>query len=262
MMRTAAWTAVFAGGCYAALCLYYHLLQDRLVFPGARAVAPDMPVVEVRFAVPGAVLAGAVVNPDAPVDVVYFGGNAEPVVQNAPRFAAIAHARTLLVDYRGYGASTGKPSEATIVDDAVRSIGAFRTGRSGPLVLVGRSLGSGVAALAAARFAPNVDALVLLSPFCSLTSVAAFHLPWLPVSLLMRSRFDVQSVVDALPRAVSIVVGLDDDIVPPSESRCLVRALPAPRTVLELPSTGHNDVLERDATWRLIADVVDSIERR
>jgi pimeloyl-ACP methyl ester carboxylesterase len=257
MMRSVVATIVVAGGCYVAICIYYYLVQDRIVFPGAPAVAPEVSATQVEFAVPGATLAGAVVNPDAPVDVVYFGGNAEAVMHGARRFAAITRARTLLVEYRGYGNSTGKPSQAALIDDAVRYIGEFRAGRTGPLVLIGRSLGSGVAALTAARLRSKVDALVLISPFCSLVRVAAFHLPWLPVSLLMRTRFDVQAVVDALPHAVSIVIALDDDLVPASESRCVIGALTAQPTVLEVPDAGHNDVLERDAPWRLIADAVD-----
>jgi len=259
-MRSFALLLTVAACGYVALCAFYYFAQDALLFQGAAPVAPDAPALDVRFDVPGIRLAGYVVNPDAPVDVVYFGGNAEPVAANAGRFAAITRARTLLVDYRGYGRSPGRPSQAAWVDDATRYVREFRAGRRGQLLLVGHSLGTGVAALAAARLAPEVDALVLVSPFSSLTRVARAQLPWLPVAYLLRHPFDVASVVDTLPRRVTVVIATDDRVIAPDESRRFVGLLPTRPTVVELEGAGHNGALARDATWQAIAAVVDALD--
>jgi pimeloyl-ACP methyl ester carboxylesterase len=168
-------------------------------------------------------------------------------------------ARTLLVAYRGYGRSSGTPSQAALVDDAVRVVREFRAGRSAPLVLVGHSLGSGVAALATARMNGAVDALVLVSPFCSLTRIAAHHFPWLPIRLLLRDPFDVAAVATALPQRVTIVIAVDDRIVPAAESHRLAQTLETPPIVHELARADHNDVLDRAATWQAIAAVVDAL---
>ena len=260
MMRSLVWTLIVVGGFYVAICAYYYLLQDRFVFYGAAPVAPDVPTHDVAFAVPGAMLAGAIVNPDAPIDVVYFGGNAESVMHAARRFAAIAGARTLLVDYRGYGRSSGTASQSAVVDDAVTCVRSFRSGRGGPLVVVGRSLGSGVAALATARLEREVDAIVLISPFTSLTRVAAAHFPWLPVRWLLRSEFDVAAIASALPPRISIVIASDDRIIPASLSHELAAALAASRpSIIELAGIGHDDLLAREETWQAIAQVVAAV---
>jgi pimeloyl-ACP methyl ester carboxylesterase len=256
-MKSIAGLFALALSLWGLACAGYYLGQDRLIFLGAPPVAPDAPARDVRFEVDGASLAGWLINPEAAVNVVYFGGNAEAIAAHAQRFASIADARTLLVDYRGYGRSTGAPSERALVDDAVRYVPAL-TDPDKPLLLVGRSLGSGVAALAAAQLGSRVDALLLVSPFCSFRNVVARHAPaWLPASILLEHPFDVASVAAGLPRRLRVVIAGDDDIIVPGESRCLTDRLGlSPDLVIELPGRGHNDVF--DGVWPALRAAIAS----
>jgi fermentation-respiration switch protein FrsA (DUF1100 family) len=255
-------TISILGAGYLVMCLFYFLVQDRLIFLPTPELTPRAAAEPVRLERTDATLHGYRVNPPGDVDVVYFGGNAEPAAANARRFEAVAGARTLLLDYRGYGRSSGRPSQTALVDDAIAAVHAL-TDPERPLVLVGRSLGSGVAALAAASLGQRVDALVLISPFCSFRNVVALHAPaWLPSRWLLRHPFDVAVVAGALPQRIAVVIALEDEIVPPAESRCLVTAAGVPAdAVFELPGLGHNDVFTADGLWAGIERVVGSLRQ-
>src|SRR5687768_14271842 len=119
----------------------------------------------------------------------------------------------LLIDYRGYGSSGGAPSERHLVADALlwhdyatRNLGA----RS--VAVFGRSLGSGVAVqLAAAR---AVAGIVLVAPYDSLTSVARHYYPYLPVSWMLRHRFDSLAHAPSLTAPLLCLVAERDEVIP------------------------------------------------
>src|SRR5262249_50028501 len=142
----------------------------------------------------GTRLAGLIALPPVanPPLVVYFGGNAEEATVYAGEAAQTYGQRAaLFVNYRGYGASAGRPGEAALVSDGAEVYdwalqrNDVDTAR---IALHGRSLGTGVAVqVAAARPARCV---ILTSPFSSTVDVAKEFYPWLPVGLLLRHRFD------------------------------------------------------------------------
>lgn len=186
-------------------------------------------------------------DPGAPV-LLYFGGNAEDVADNAGAFAqAFPGFAIHLVHYRGYGGSAGAPSEPALVADAVAVHDAVRRARpQASIAVMGRSLGSGVAVqLAAAR--PDLEALVLVTPFDSLVEVARGHFPWLPVSLLMTERYESAALVRAgrVRTRALLVIADDDEIVPPARAEALLEALRAagvPVQVVRLAGASHNAI--------------------
>ena len=197
---------------YVAACgLLWATQESLLFFPRALAHPPTHPAAEsVEIERPDALLRGWVVNAGqaGPV-IVYFGGNAEEVSVNIGDFAEL-RATTVLINYRGYGESTGKPSEQHLVGDAVAVSEWARERFSGrPLVLFGSSLGTGIAVLAAAQVGP--DAAVLLSPYRSIARVAQKHFRVFPVRWMIRHPFRAESVVGAMPPTLVIrVVGGPD----------------------------------------------------
>lgn len=195
--------------------------------------------------------------------LVYFGGNAEDVSWTLadPRWPedwAIVG-----FNYRGYGASEGKPGERALVEDAhaiydqlVRrdDVDASR------IVACGRSLGSGVAvALAAAR---PVAAVVLISPFDSLVAVGRHHYPYLPVSLLLRHRFDALAQARALGVPMHAIVAQNDSIIPVARSRALHEAWAGPKNWQVVAQADHNTVSESNAYWEGIGEFLDGVARR
>ena len=185
----------------------------------------------------------------APV-VLYFGGNAEEVSWTLadprwPREWAI-----VAINYRGYGASEGAPGEAELVADALAiydTIAARPDVNPRRIVAFGRSLGTGVAVkLVAAR---PVDGAILVSPYDSLVELGRTHYPWLPVSLLLRHRFDGEADAQRAHVPLLAIVADHDSIIPQERSRALYEAWAGPKTWFVVLSTDHNTLSAPDAFW-------------
>ncbi|MBK8321971.1 MAG: alpha/beta hydrolase [Betaproteobacteria bacterium] len=237
---------------YVGICAFLWFAQERLIFLGA---PPDTPPTAPpgwrmeRFdleAPDGAKLEGYIAHPpvERPAVVLYFGGNAEEATHHLKESARLYGPRAVVaVNYRGYGRSTGKPGEAVLVADALLAYDRLlaRTDLdTGRIAVHGRSLGSGIAvALAGAR---PVKALVLTTPFDSLTAVARGQYPWAPVGLLLRHRFDSISRAPELRHPVLVVSAAGDDVIPPAHADRLAAAWGGTVQALRLPHRGHNDL--------------------
>lgn len=148
----------------------------------------------------------------------------------------------MVFDYRGYGRSQGEPDEPGLLADA-RAARAWLAQRTGvpeeAIVLRGRSLGGGVMVDLAAR--DNARGLVLESTFTSLPDVAAQVYFWLPVRLLMRTRFDSLSKIGSYHGPLLQSHGDADEIVPWRLGRRLFDAAPGPKQWVTIRGGGHND---------------------
>ena len=212
---------------YLASCVLLWSTQESLIFhPRPLKQQPTHhAAVPIKIDRSDAVLRGWVVNEGqgGPL-IVYFGGNAEEVSVNIENFAE-RRATTVLLNYRGYGESSGKPTERHLVEDAVAASEWAKARYPGqPLVLFGSSLGTGVAALAAARVKP--DAAILVSPYRSIAPIAQKYFRVFPVRWLLRHPFRAEAVVAAMPPTLVIASSIDD-IIPYEESQAMVRAMRA-----------------------------------
>ena len=185
--------------------------------------------------------------------LIYFGGNAEEISWTlADRRWPAAWSRAAL-NYRGYGTSEGKPGERELVADALAlfdAIAARDDVDARRVVVVGRSLGTGVAVqLAAAR---PVAGVVLISPFDSLVAVGRTHYPWLPVDWLLRHRFDARAAGARVAAPLLAIVGSDDRIIPPARSRALYDAWGGPKRWVEVSGADHNDLGGGPPMWDAI----------
>lgn len=174
---------------------------------------------------------------------IVFHGNAGHAGQRAYLAQALSATglRVILAEYPGYGPRDGALGEASLVEDAAQSIVRAHQQFGAPLLVVGESLGAGVAAAAAARQREQVAGLMLITPWDRLENVASFHYPWLPVKWLLRDRYDSAAHLASLGRPVVVAVAAQDDIVPERFGRALYAALPEPRLLLSLAQAGHND---------------------
>jgi pimeloyl-ACP methyl ester carboxylesterase len=262
-MKSLALVCLITAGAYVAACALYYLQQDRLLFIGAGPVTPpsDPRIQPVEHVVNGLQLRGVrVLAQGGDTVLLYFGGNAEPVVYNAPPMLRLETVTAYLIDYRGYGDSDGSPSERALREDALAHFDWIRMQHpQSRIVLVGRSLGSAMALHVAAH--RDIDGIVLISPFTSLRDVAAFHLPWLPVRPLLRHPFD--SVPDAhrIGGDVLVIAGENDSVIPRRFTDALVRELPSGAEVHIIPGTGHNDLMATGRSWGLIRSYLLDLPR-
>lgn len=179
--------------------------------------------------------------------VIYFGGNAEEVswmLEEAP--GRTPEASWLLVDYRGYGSSGGSPSEAALVRDAIQWYDSIsRNYRS--VYAFGRSLGSGVAVQLAAQ--RPLAGLVLVTPFDSMVEVGKRHYPFLPVSWMLRHRFDSVALAPKITAPLLCIVALRDDVIPEVHARRLYDAWAGPKRWVGLDGAGHNSTDSAPDYW-------------
>ena len=241
-MRRAIGAVVAIALAYVGVCVLVFAIQRSLIYYpqpsslGERDTTIALPAADAH------VVASVRQRPGANA-VVYFGGNAEDVTQSIAGLAAAFPAHALyLLHYRGYGASGGKPSEATIVADALALFDVAQRDHA-RIDVVGRSLGSGVAVqVASARPAAR---LVLVTPYDSLLAIAASRFPYLPVSWLLRDRFESDRHAAAITAPTLVIAAARDEVIPrASTERLLARFRPGVAT-LRVVAGDHNSVSEQ-----------------
>lgn len=237
---------------YLGVALLVWFAQEHLIFypqpaSGPWAAPPGWRAEEVSLRTrDGTVVSGVLLLPpvERPPLVIYHGGNAEEVT----RFAADAaqtygNRAVLLVNYRGYGRSQGKPGEKPLVEDAVELFDwAVRRADidAGRIAIHGRSIGTGVAVqLAAARPA---RCILLTSPFSSARDVAREIYPWLPVAFLLRHPFDSGHHAPRLKIPALVLMGDADTLIPKHHSERLAGLWGGPVERAAFAGFGHNDL--------------------
>ncbi len=244
---------LLVGAVYLGICLLLYLFQDRLVFfPQALQGEPSGAHVEPTLIQrDGVALRGWVVNPhaDGPL-LFYFSGNAEEVSQLTGLFARL-DAVGVLINYRGYGGSEGEPSARALIDDAAAVVAEMRErlGSDRPVILFGRSLGTGIAALTTRSV--KADGLILMSPYRSLEQIARHRYPFIPVRWLLRQNIDATLAIESLPQRSLILYSTRDRVVPTAETRAFLQLLPTAPEIVEFVGL-HNIALQTPELWHAI----------
>jgi pimeloyl-ACP methyl ester carboxylesterase len=265
-----------AAAVAVGLPLVVYLAQDSLIFyrqplPDARRteIARRFPAAtEVTLAsADGTKLHGWRVRPQgverAPL-VLYFGGNAEETSYMLEAVGDPLHGETpgvgwLIVNYRGYGASEGSPSEHALVADALTlydhaaklpGVDADR------IVAFGRSLGSGIAVQLAAH--RPVRAVILVSPFDSLAAVAKRYYWYLPVDWMLKHRFDSIALAPALKQPLLCLIAERDEVIPPVHGERLFDAWGGAKRKILLAEAGHNSTDVHPAFWPSVREFLEN----
>lgn len=175
---------------------------------------------------------------------LFMHGNAGNIASRAESLRILNQRHGLAVmtfDYRGYGKSEGTPTEKGILQDA-RAARDWLARRCGvtpqSIILMGRSLGGGVAVDLAAR--DGARALVLASTFTSLPDVGAHHFPWLPTRLMMTHKLDSLAKIRDFRGPLLQSHGDADQVIPYEQGRRLFDAAPGPKRFVTIPGGGHN----------------------
>lgn len=272
-MHTALSLLLLLAAGYVLLCVLLYLMQERLLFPGAppdeaaaAQLAGELPGSEYRLRTPdGETLRGWLHLPPGagphPL-LLYFGGNAEEVSGWMREYAHLPGWGLAAMNYRGYGASSGQPTEATLLADAVQLYDTLahdpRVDRR-RIVVVGRSLGSGVAVPLAARRAAR--ALVLITPFDSALAVARHHHGYAPVRWLLRHRFDSFALAGSIATPALMLLAEHDTVIPPAHGRRLAAAWRGPVSVRMLAGADHASALQHPEAWPAIQGFLEPLSR-
>ena len=204
-----------------------------------------------------------------PIDrptLLFFHGNAQSVFEWALIFEEFEpmECGLLLIDYPGYGKSSGKPSEAGLYAAGQAAydwlIGEAKT-PADKIIAFGKSLGGPVASKVAHDNA--VMGLILESTFESIPAVARKLIPILPADAVFRSeRYDTASRIEAIGVPVMVVHGTDDDLIPVEQGQALYNAAREPKKLYLVDGAGHNDVsmVAGQIYGRTLAQWLDSIK--
>lgn len=230
----------------AASAAFFFLQRSMIYHPQPFASAPSGERMAIRA--DGARLAIDVRPRDGPKGLLYFGGNAEDVsAKLAPLSAAFPHHAVFLMNYRGYGGSTGVPSERALHQDALLLFDQVHQ-RHPDVTVIGCSLGSGVAVrLASVR---PVGRLVLVTPYESLSGLARSLFPWFPVGWLMTDRFESGQHAPRVQAPTLIVAAERDEVIPRwSTDQLFARFGRGIATLRVIAGAGHNTISQDPAYW-------------
>ncbi len=230
-MHTLTRILVFIAVAYLAVLVILWALQSRFLYPAPQNVAPLTPdYQEVTLETDDGLKLWAFYREAAEglPTLIYFHGNGGTLsgaqISNRPLVAG--GLGVLLVEYRGYGGNPGTPDEQGFYLDGEAGIewlveqGIAAT----DLIVVGNSIGGGVAVEMAVRHEPA--GLILIAPFTSLPDAAAANLWWLPARSLVRDQYANADKITQLTIPVLVQHGTADDLIPPSQGQALAELAP------------------------------------
>ncbi|HEX5353275.1 MAG TPA: alpha/beta hydrolase [Rhodanobacteraceae bacterium] len=229
---------------YAGLCVaMYSFQRSLLYFPQPSSVtAPES---SMTLPVDGAEIVVTVRRHNGPRAIVYFGGNGEDVSRHLSSFdTEFPDYALYLMHYRGYGGSTGKPTEKANVADGIALFEKVRALHP-EVAIVGRSLGSGVAIQVASHVAAS--RLVLVTPFDSVVGIAARVYWYLPVRWIALDTYESGKFAPGITIPTTIIAAGNDQVVPrASTEKLLSRFKPGIATMTVIDGVGHDDIQKNE----------------
>ena len=242
---------------YFSIALFLFAFQRSLLYYPSAETEHEYDVIQ--YEVDDVVLDVIVLNKGKDEAIIYFGGNGETVVANASFFNKTLSDYTIyLVNYRGYGSSTGKPTEAALYADA-QYIYDQLIEKHKTLSVIGRSLGSGVATyLAATR---KIEKMILVTPFDSIQAIAQKRYPVFPIALLLSDKFDSLGRVKNISAKTLVLLAENDVVIPFKYSQRLIDAFPLSQIKVELiEGTGHNNISSKAEYYHFLQQFMKQAE--
>lgn len=240
MIKVALWMLSLVLVCYGGFCLLLYFKQRSLLY----YPVPEVTSGEAEFFylengderlkvwhIPG----------DSGRAIIYFGGNAEDVSGSIAPFKDIfPNFSIYLLNYRGYGGSSGSPSESALLSDSLLLYDHVRKScRS--VTVIGRSLGTGVGVyLASMR---TIEKLVLVTPYDSMARLAASYYPFIPVALLMEDTYESYRWAERIEVPTMVLIAERDEVIPRKRCDSLVSVLNDDITeVSVIKGANHNTI--------------------
>jgi uncharacterized protein len=239
---------------YTLLCVALFFFQRSLIyFPRSRAISD--PKATLHFKVPDADLVVTMRDHEGPDAILYFGGNGEDVSMNLPSFSAkFPNHAIYLMHYRGYGGSTGNPTEEHLRGDAI-ALFDYVHKRHSKVVVIGRSLGSGLA-ISVASLRPAAS-LIMITPYDSILNIAADRFSIFPIGWLLLDRYESWRYAPDVKVSTLLIMAEFDEIIPASNTKKLLEAFaPGIANLKIIPGTSHNSISSSPAYLELIQSMI------
>jgi len=260
-MTTLKWLLIIAASGYVALVALLYVTQRAMLYhppaiamPRPEAVLPEARQVVLDTSDGEKVIAWHVApRGDKPV-VIYFPGNGELIGLRTERYRALMAdgVGVIALSYRGYGGSTGTPTETGLHRDAEAAY-AFAAAHYKPdrIVLWGHSLGTGVAVKLASE--KPVARLILEAPYSSTADVAVARFPYVPVRGLMKDQFHSDQWIGAVKAPILMMHGARDGVIPMRFGKRLFALAHEPKRFILYDKGRHNDLDDYGATKEALA---------
>jgi len=234
----AAAVLIYLGGCVGL-----YLAQRALIYHPTPSLGGDSAASKLKLAVEGAELAISVNPHEGENALIYFGGNMEDVSWSLPLFSKMFPDYAIyLPHYRGYSDSTGEPTEQALHDDALALFDKIYAQHS-RVVVVGRSLGSGVAVRLASQ--RPIVRLVLVTPYDSIEKVAEDKFPLFPIRWLLVDKFESWQFAPQITAPTLLVAAENDQVIPYANTEQLYKSFSRDVATLKvIPSRNHDDIME------------------
>ncbi len=250
-----------AAALYALVLVLLYFNQEKLLFAPtklepSKTFSYVLPHEEVWIDVPGAKLHAIHLKNPSPRGLIFYlhgnGGNVEGWTAGADFYKALNY-DLLMLDYRGYGKSSGKiESEAQLHADARAAYDFIAAKYAGkPIAIFGRSLGSGLATKLSIEVNPAIT--VLISPYRSIRALATGLYPFVP-GALVRYPLDTEARIAQVKSPLLLIHGERDTLIPLSNAKSLVEK--NPRATLVLMPAAHNDVHEAPNYRKVISEAL------
>ena len=227
---------------YIALCLMLFLAQRTFIYyPQPKSAADNSATLALNVD-DARVLVSTRPHPGRDA-VIYFGGNAEDVSRSLPTLVdAFPERAVFALNYRGYGGSTGRPSETALIADALVLFDRVHIDHP-HIVVIGRSLGSGVAIHVASE--RPVERLVLVTPYDSLLNVAASQFRYFPIRWLLLDKFESWRYAPKVAAPTQLIAAQNDEAIPFASTQSLYEQLPESlATLTVIRGVGHDSISE------------------
>lgn len=238
---------------YVGIGALLYIFQDKLLYHPTANIKIDYPQIVLEQKDTEVVI--HVLNQGHKNAILYFGGNAESMAQSADYIAQqFPNFTCYLMDYRGYGSSTGKPSQKALYEDALALYDRVKEKHAG-ISIGGRSLGTSVAVYVAAH--RKVMKLALITPFDSVVSIAQERYPLYPASYLLKDTYDSISYVKDIKAKTFVVMAEHDKVVPRSHSLRLIQAFQKEQLVTAvIKNRGHVDISDDERYYKIMQDFI------
>lgn len=239
---------------YIAICGALYFLQDFLIYhPQERAVSSEKSTLHLQSSGENIVITTSIKPSEKAI--IYFGGNAEDVSINLSEFEQVFPNYSLyFMHYRGYGGSSGKPSEENIHKDAIALYELVNKNHP-EISIIGRSLGSGVATRLASK--KTISKLVLVTPFNSIEEIAQQKYPFVPISLLLHEKYKSWQYAKNVKAPTTILMAEKDNVIPNiSTEKLYTNFPPGVANIVLIKDVGHNSISESEKYYPILKQAI------